>query len=374
MTNFKIFFFYFTLTMFASTQAAADEAHTEGDHNAHAEEESAIVLTPQQMRFAGIQTTAVKLQNHNRFYFAPAEVKENGYTSYLVSPRADSIVLNRHATLGDIVTTNDPLITLFSEDMAQAQAQYLVASTEWERVKRLSKEAISERERVKASADFSSAYSKLLALGVTQREVKEIANKPASELGQYTLVAERSGVITQDAFSQGQHVTAGTALMAITDESELWVEARLQPNAQVQLALNSKAVVSFEGQDYEARVIQEAHTIDPITRTRQIRLLVENNDDKLHAGLFVNVNFIIPSAKPTIALPADALSRSPDGDWVVYIEEAPGEFHPKEVTLGENFGAQVEVKGLTVGEHVAVTGAFFIASEQAKAGFDPHNH
>ncbi|WP_017218166.1 efflux RND transporter periplasmic adaptor subunit [Pseudoalteromonas sp. NJ631] len=369
MTNFKIFSIYFAVNALFSSLAYAGDGHEE-----HEEEENAIVLTQQQMRFAGIQTKEVKLGSHARFYFAPGEVKANGYTSYLVSPRADSIVLKRHTTLGSMVNINDPLITLFSEAMAQAQAQYLVASTEWDRVKRLSKETISERERVQASADFSSAYSKLLALGVTEKEIKEIATKPASELGQYTLVAEREGVVTQDAFTQGQHVASGTTLMAITDESELWVEARLQPNSQLSLAVNSKALIGIEDQQYAARVIQEAHTIDPITRTRQIRLLVENSDDKLHAGMFVNVNFIIPSKESIIALPADALSRGPDGDWVVYIEEAPGEFHPKEVTLGEEFGAQVEVIGLAVGERVAVTGAFFIASEQAKAGFDPHNH
>ncbi|NUZ09979.1 efflux RND transporter periplasmic adaptor subunit [Pseudoalteromonas sp. McH1-7] len=364
--------FCLMFTAMFSSSVYSGESHDD-DHAVH-ENDNQIVLTQQQLDFAGVKIETLQLQHHERLYFAPGEVKANGYTSYLVAPRVDSIVLERHTTLGSMVEVNEPLITLFSEAMAQAQSQYLIASTQWDRVKRLSSTAISERARVQANADFSAAYSRLIALGVEGTAIDAIKHKPASEFGHYTLVAQRAGIVTQDSFTQGQHVAAGKTLMAISDENELWVDAQIQPSSQLKLTSDIKAWVNVEGKDHEAQVIQEAHTLDPITRTRRVRLLVKNSEHKLHAGMFVNVYFRIPSTAQAIAVPDDALSRSTDGDWVVYVEASPGTFYPKEVQLGERFGEQVEIIGLSPGQRIAINGAFFIASEQAKAGFDPHNH
>ncbi|WP_462155755.1 hypothetical protein [Pseudoalteromonas piscicida] len=68
MTNFKIFSIYFAVNALFSSLAYAGDGHEE-----HEEEENAIVLTQQQMRFAGIQTKEVKLESHERFYFAPGK-------------------------------------------------------------------------------------------------------------------------------------------------------------------------------------------------------------------------------------------------------------------------------------------------------------
>ena len=90
--------------------------------------------------------------------------------------------------------------------------------------------------------------------------------------------------------------------------------------------------------------------------------------------MFVAVQFLLPSKKPIIALPQSALIRSPNGAWQVYVEHKPGEFLAKPVELGQSYGELVAISGLKEGEIVATSGAFFIASEQAKSGFDPHNH
>ena len=46
----------------------------------------------------------------------------------------------------------------------------------------------------------------------------------------------------------------------------------------------------------------------------------------------------------------------------------------KEVTLGRSFGDYREVFDIEAGLEVVTQGAFFIASQLAKGGFDPHNH
>jgi len=123
-----------------------------------------------------------------------------------------------------------------------------------------------------------------------------------------------------------------------------------------------------------AKVIQEAHTIDPSTRTRIVRLSVENTDDSLHSGMFVNVNFQFDTQSPVMAVPETALMRGADGDWTVFVEDHSGEFKAVEVELGQPLGNYRQIIGIEPNTRLVTKGAFFVASEIAKGGFDPHGH
>lgn len=346
----------------------------ETENKGHTESQEGITLSPEKMTIANITVESILPKVHFNTVYAPGEVEVNGYKSYVVSPRTESVVLSRHATLGEHVEIGQKLVTLFSESMVQAQADYLIASTEWQRVKKLGNKTVSESRLLQAETEFSTAYGKLLALGLTDKAIKNISNKDIALFGQYSLVAEREGVVLQDDFLQGQRMNAGDTIMLLANEKELWVEAKVSPNKQLHLAVNSPAIVQFNNQNYSAKVIQEAHTIDPITRTRIVRLSVENTNHELHSGMFVNVNFQFPTQNKVMAVSEEALMRSADGDWVVFVEDHPGEFEPVEVELGRTLGEYREIIGLASGSRVVTKGAFFVASEIAKGGFDPHNH
>jgi Membrane-fusion protein len=302
------------------------------------------------------------------------EIKANGYKSYVVSPRTESVIISRHAALGEHVEIGQKLVTLFSEAMAQAQADYLIASTEWQRVKKLGNKTVSESRLLQAETTYNASYGKLIALGLTEKAIDGISNKDIKAFGQYTLIAQREGVVLQDDFIQGQRVDAGDSVMLLADEKQLWVEAKVSPNKKLNLSIDSPAVLKLEGQSYNAKVIQEAHTIDPITRTRIIRLGVDNSDDNLHSGMFVKVYFQFATKQKVMAVPEEALIRSADGDWTVFVEDHPGEFKAVEIELGRALGGFREIIGLDSGTRIVTKGAFFVASEIAKGGFDPHNH
>lgn len=326
------------------------------------------------LALADINVETIEPKKHAFFIYAPGEIKANGYKSYLVAPRTDSVIIRRHATLGEHVKEGQALVTLFSETMAQAQADYLVASTEWQRVKKLGKTTVSESQLLQAETAFNASFGKLYALGMTEQAIGNISIKNSKTLGQYSLIAQRAGVVLQDDFTQGQRVAAGDSVMLLADEQDLWVEAKVAPNKELNISLNASATVEFSKQKFAAKVIQEAHTIDPQTRTRIIRLSVANDSDRLHSGMFVKIYFHFMTDSSVMAVPEEALVRSADGDWIVFVEQHPGEFTEVAVTLGRSLGKNREIFGLASGSKVVTQGAFFIASEFAKSGFDPHNH
>ncbi len=361
-------------------EATDEHDHAEGEEHKidslvkEEEHEEGVSLSAEKIELAGIEVDAVFPKKYLRSVYAPGEVKANGYKSYLVSPRTDSVVINRHASLGDHVTSGQKLVTLFSETMAQTQADFLIASSNWRRAKRLGSNNVSERTLVEAENIYKGVYGKLVAFGLTKQAIDKIAQQDSATFGQYVLIAERDGVVLQDGFMQGQRIEAGETIMLLADETDLWVEANVPPNKELNLALGSPALIDLNGIKYQANVIQEAHTIDPITRTRTVRLSVTNTGHKLHSGMFVKVYFQFESNSEVIAVPEEALIRSSDGDWTVFIEDHPNEFKAVEVTTGRSFGEYREVFGLESGTKVVTRGAFFVASEIAKGSFDPHIH
>jgi len=352
---------------------SSDKAPAEDNH------QTGVNFSAEKMALAGIEVAAISAKTFASNVYAPGEIKANGYKSYIVSPRTESVVVSRHATLGQHVEKGDALVTLFSESVAEAQAKYRVAYNDWQRNKKLGKETVSESQLLSAETDYISAYSRLKAFGLTETAIAQVVkgnllNAYVEELGEYTLIAQRAGAVLSDDFSQGQRVSAGDAIMVLADESELWVEARVSPNKQLNLPKGTQAVIEISDQYFVATVIQEAHTIDPKTRTRIVRLAVKNDHDRLHPGMFVNVNFSFETKAKVMAVPESALMRSSDGDWTVFVEDHPGEFAAVEVSLGRSLGRFREIYGLAPQTRIVTKGAFFVASEIAKGGFDPHNH
>ncbi len=393
MKNSLLIFLLTISAFFANTGLANKEMHQhesktdhadQGDHKDHQEKENhedhgghedkgATEFGSEKIKMAKIQVGPLIAKQVHYQVYAPGEIKSNAYNSIYVSPRIDSIVVKRHAALGDHVKKGQALVSLFSEQMVEAQAQFRIAHSEWKRVQSLGQKAVGQKRFVAAQNDYQAAYGRLVAYGLDNRAIKRL-EKGSKKLGNYTLYAQQAGAVLVDDFHQGQRVQAGQPLFEIADERTLWVEARVSPNKVMPVRVGSLAKVKAAGRWYQAKVVQAAHTIDPVTRTRTIRLLVENKNDYLHSGMFADVYFQFESSGPVLAVEASALMRGADGDWQVFVEEEKNHFKPQEVELGAVYGKLQQIKGIAAGTRIVLKGAFFVASELAKGSFDPHDH
>lgn len=381
------FILIFPLQSYATdAEGEHDHAHGQDEHN---DNENSVHLSAEQIQQAGIISRIIPAEKTDIPLRAPAEIRANGYRSFVVSPRVDSVVITRHVALGDHVQPGQPLLTLFSEGVASAQAELRSARSEWQRVKNLGKNAAGAARYNQAENTLAAARARLTAYGLNA----DAELTPAS-FGEYQLTAQTAGLVLSDDFQQGQRVTAGSALMQITDETTLWAEARLPAESELHLTRDTRVMLNVAGLNISAQISHESHTIDPLTRTRIVRLTVENPDHRLHPGLFASADFYTRSENPITLVPETALVRGSDGDWQIFIESTPGEFSALEVERGRTIRTTgrsasnaeetlIEISSkdsAALSEHsvsqypIVVAGAFFIASEQAKGGFDPHNH
>jgi membrane fusion protein, heavy metal efflux system len=350
-----------------------EDGHGEHGAGEHGAGEEGIKLSSEQLTLADIKVETLLPRLMNYEVYAPGEIKANGYTSYLVSPRVDSVVLRRHVALGDHVKKGQALVTLFSGSVADAQGVYHVAQAEWRRVQKLGRKAVGEKRFVAAQVGYETAYGRLSAFGLSEHAIRSLTSSK-KPLGEYTLNAEIDGAVLTDDFRQGQRVEPGSALMELADERAIWAEARLAPTAKLTLPAGSKARVKVGDELFNAVVTQEAHTIDPQTRTRVVRLLINNTAHQLHPGMFADVFFLFATPEPVLAVPETALMRGADGDWTVFVEVESNQFKAQEVELGRSLGKWREIQNIQSGARVVFSGAFFVASQIAKGGFDPHNH
>ncbi|HIO98392.1 MAG TPA: efflux RND transporter periplasmic adaptor subunit, partial [Marinobacter salarius] len=317
--------------------------HGHEDENGGHEETATASLNAKQKDLAGIEVATLESKRVDYEIYAPGELLTNGYTSYHVSPRVASVVLRRHVELGEHVTKGQPLVTLFSETVAQAQADYRKAYPEWKRISGLGRSVVGDQRFNTAKANIEAASATLLAYGLNGDDIGALKASGVGSLGEYMLRARVDGAVLTDEFEQGQRVEAGQPLVTLADESELWVEAHLPASSDIVLEKGAEAVVKAAGRVAVATVSQEAHTIDPVTRTRIVRLELDNPEDRFHPGMFADVYFRFKTSDPVLAVPETALMRGADGDWTVYVEEAEGEYEPVEVELGRSIGGLREV-------------------------------
>ncbi|MDI3326305.1 efflux RND transporter periplasmic adaptor subunit [Pontibacterium granulatum] len=345
------------------------------DHDDVEAEDGVIHISPQQREMIGLKVERVSLKDMAQTLRVPGEVTFNAYRSSVISPRSDVRVVKRHVMLGDHVKEGAPLITLFSKELAERLSELRVAEKEWELVNKMGRKLAGKQRFVATKSAFLQAKAQVKSFGLSETEIQQQLNNSHSEsLGEFALRAPHDGVVQRDDFLVGQQLAAGDQLIVLVDEQEIWVEAQVSPNHPINSPVGTAVQLQIGNGAYTGSLQQVAHTIDEMTRTRMVRITVDNSNHALHPGQFAQVDVPTRETKPQLVLPESAFTRTPDGDWGVFVEQQPGEYKLQEVEVIRDLRGQRIVDGIKAGTPVVVAGTFFLSSEQSKSGFDIHNH
>ncbi|MCL1079733.1 HlyD family efflux transporter periplasmic adaptor subunit [Parashewanella spongiae] len=368
----------------SETHETHEDHADEAPHDAESHDES-LQLTEQQMKVAGISVQSLNSDtlNLNKLdiqHMAIANLVVNRNQTAIIDPQLDVRVLERHIVPGQEVKKGSVLLTLDGTEVARAQADYINAAKEWDRVKRLTKSSISESQRQQTEVDAQLKKAILLSINMTPFQIAQLKTSPKL-VGSFKLLAPINGRIQQDTSMLGQINKATEPLLQLTDESSLWVEAELTPAQSKDLKIDGKALVRVGENLLAGTIIGRSHELDKITRTEKVLLSINNVEHKLHAGQFAELYFSADQGGDLdgIVVPDAALTRSSDGDWQVFLKDADG-FEAIEVEVVESQRGLNLIRSSKLAyarqenADIVVSGAFFLASEQAKSGFDIHAH
>lgn len=353
----KVFILALSLSALNVAMASDDEGEEE-----HAG--GIIEMSPEMRSAQGIETARVASRTLTAVVSAPGEVEINLYRSAQVTPRITAQVVSRYARLGDQVEKGQKLVTLSSVSMAEAQGALVEADREWNRVKKLGRKVVSEKRHVAAQVARQRAYATVLAYGMSKTEVKQLLKDGDASLatGEFGLLSPQAGTIIFDEFVIGEVVETGRLLFEVSDESVIWVEAKLRPEQAANIQIGSLARISVNGKIWtEGKVVQLHHRLDADSRTLGVRIEVNEEKDVLHPGEYVQVALETSASEKRVAVPEDAVVLMAGSPSVFKLEDGKLSAYP--VETGVSSAGWVEVTaGLAVGEEIAVKGVFTLKS------------
>lgn len=290
---------------------------------------------------------------------APGEVKADAYSTELVAPRIESMVIKRQARLGDVVKAGQPLVTLSSVQVAETQGALIVAEQDWQRVASLGPQAVSGRRYTEVQVQRDQARAKLRAYGLSETQIRGVLRRGSAKAdGSYELLAPTDGRITTDQFLVGERVDAGRTLFTLVKEDSVWVEAQLPPADAERVKPGGDARILVHGRTLPGKVVQRSHQTDERTRTVPVRIEVDNREDLLHQGELVDTRLAVGAGAPVPAVPADAVILL-QNQATVFVARGNGRFEPAPVVVGETRDGWVEIRqGLAAGATYVAKGAF----------------
>jgi membrane fusion protein, copper/silver efflux system len=214
-----------------------------------------------------------------------------------------------------------------------------------------------------AYANIQQRTMQLENLGVSALQREELA-RTRKVPDTIKIVSPSDGFVLARNATPQMKFSRGEELFRIADLRQVWVVADVFLHEARYVRPGMKATVAQpeQGIALPATVAEILPQFDPTSRTLKVRLEVDNRDLALRPEMFVNVNLEV-ALPDAIAVPADAVIDSGLAK-TVFVERGEGSFEPRKVETGWRDGDLVAITaGLSPGERIAISGAFFLDSE-----------
>lgn len=311
----------------------------------------AVKIPPHVVNNLGVRTAPVEITN------MAAELSTVGYVQYdedqlvHIHPRVDGWVEQLFVkAAGNPVEQGQPLYTLYSPQLVNAQEEFLIA------LKRNNKSLITAaKERLSAlqlSEPFINALEK-------NKKVKQTI----------TFYSPQAGVVAGLKIREGFYVKPGNTLLSIAKLDQVWVEAEVfeRDAALVKEGLSVSMTLDYlPGKEWKGTVDYVYPTLNSKTRTLRVRLKFDNADYQLKPNMFAQVTIHATGDGTSMVVPKEAVIRTGKQDRVV-LALGDGQFKSVEVAIGRVSQDSVEIlSGLNESDEVVTSAQFLIDSESSK--------
>ena len=289
-------------------------------------------------------------------------------------------ILSLFARIGDDVQKGQPLYTIDSSDLIQAESTLIstagvlrLTTRALDRAKDLyAAKGIAQKDFDQAISDqqaaegaFKAAVDAVRIFGKTQADVERIeATRKIDAV--LVIPSPINGRVTDRNASPGLFVQAGSspAPYTVTDVSTMWMLANVPESTipRYHLGQHLKVTVSaMPDKIFEGKITTMGAAVDPATRRLFLRSEIADPEHLLRSGMFAS--FVIDTGVDlrSLALPASGIVRQGDGTMTAWITTDRRTFTQRTVTIGLSQSGYVQIiDGLKPGELVATDGALFL--------------
>lgn len=333
------------------------------------------------------QLNSIKIEPVGTYLF-PVEKGAVGNISFAddlsvqVFPSYQGKIIKTLVELGDPVQRGQPLYTIESPDLIQAESTLIGAaatleltSKELARARELNHtNGVSERELEQATSDQQTAEGALKAardavrvFGKSEAEIDQIISSrkvdPALVVhspisGQVTAFNGPPGLLVQPGNAPAPYSVANVAIkwmLANVPESESAFFHVGQPVAV--------KVMAYPDHVFKGKISKVYEAVDPNTHRVTIRSEIADPHNELRPGMLANFIIRVQGPVEAIATPANAVVREPDGAMVAWVTTDRHRFVQRTIKTGVRIDGQVQIlEGLQRGELVVSDGAVFLSN------------
>jgi cobalt-zinc-cadmium efflux system membrane fusion protein len=291
-------------------------------------------------------------------------------------------IIKAYAEVGQAVVKGQTLFTVESPDLVQAESTLIAAAGVYElttaalaRAQDLyANQGLTLKDLQQASSDQQTAEGALKAgrdalrvFGksdadidaiVTRRRIDATLTVPSPITGRVTARQAQPGLFLQPG--------NGPAPYSVADLSTVWMVANVTESDVPALRVGQQVqvkVTALPERDFSARVSVIGATVDPATRTTQVRSELVAPDHALRPGMFAT--FVIDTGRPALspAIPLEGVVREGDGTFTVWTTTDRRHFEPHTVRLGlQQDGLDQILEGVRSGELVVTRGAVLLSN------------
>lgn len=316
-----------------------------------------INLSPSQRVIANVSTTTVGRADLNKEVSAVGVVDFAEPLQTKVSARFNGRIERLYVNFtGAHVRKGDPLFELHSPDLISAEEELILAvnAARPDSSGDNHQQELLEASRERLHIHFGMTHEQIVALESDQTARETM-----------TFRSPISGTVISKDIQEGQYVSEGMLLYQLADLSRVWVYLDVYERdvAFVKLGHPVKITTeSFSNRVFSGKVTFIDPVINPETRTVRVRTELANPTGELKPQMNVSAQIHVPS-RNTLTIPATAIMYT-GKKTIAWVEMKPNSFEPRDVSLGINSGASIEIlSGLREGEQVVTSGGFMIESE-----------
>lgn len=376
----RLYFHFFWGVLLAATLFSCSNKKS-GDETGVPAEDSALVIISNrqfeamQMEFGNLRETqfneSVKVNGH-----VISSVKGQAQVTSRISGTIRSI----SRELSDFIPAGGVLCTIESndfivlqQDFATVSNQFNEARSAYERLQSLYRDSISSRKDFIAAESF---YKSLLAQynGMKQRLNLLNVNPTQIENGNFYRTLEvRSpigGFITQINCMIGEYVTPEKMLMTVVNTNQLYLQLDVYEKDITQLAIGQN--VQFYNpnnplEKFTAKLTKIGKAINPEKKTIVCTAQINPTNVTFVNNMYIEAEVSVKEYTAK-GLPEDALEKSTDGTYRVYLlEKKSGEniyLNPVPVVTGLKSNDWVEIKTPLPAQEILIKGVYSLPSAE----------
>jgi len=296
--------------------------------------------------------------------------RAEAYQSVTLKSRVDGQVLavpfteGQHVRAGEVLIRLDPAdfnarLLQAEANLARDQAQLTKAHIDVERYQALKNRGFVSEEKVSDMRTIEAASA------ATLRAAKAALELARLQLSYTNIRAPFAGIVGAKLVFPGAGLKFNDTALAVVNrirplyvtftvaEKHLTLLRAAMKGGQLSVAVSvpGDAGARFKG---TARFLDNA--VDAATGTIQMKAVVENQEEKLTPGQFVNVSLVLDTVKNAQVVPGEAVQQGPAGNFVYVVKSDGGVEARKIELLFTREGQAVIGKGLQSGETVVTDG------------------